>query len=118
MPFPKACEAIFNEAVGDEVFSVLKLGKALLGKVEDKKFLADYSAISVNINGKPEQWLLNALIRFAFLIELVKAPKIETTKFEVRWASRLGQDDPRFSTFDECVNIFQTLFEQLKEGLK
>src|SRR3972149_965403 len=45
-----------------------------------------------------------AILRHVFLIELVKTPKIETTKFRVRWFSELA-DDPRGSSFDECVEM-------------
>jgi hypothetical protein len=117
MPFSNECQAHFDSAVNDEVFSVPKLGVVLLDKVTDAQFLADYKAISAVASGKVDRWLLNALVRFAFLIELVKAPKIETTKFEVRWADRLSKHDPRFATFDECVGIFKTAFEQLKSAL-
>ena len=36
---------------------------------------------------------------FVFLIELVKVPKIETTKFRMRWFGQL-EGDPRYCSFD------------------
>ena len=56
-----------------------------------------------------------AILRHVFLIELVKAPKIETTKFRVRWFPEL-QDDPRGASFDECVEIACELLAQLAGG--
>jgi hypothetical protein len=45
-----------------------------------------------------------SILRNVFLIELVKVPKIETTKFRVRWIEQL-RGDPRYCSFDECLNI-------------
>ena len=61
--------------------------------------------------------VLQGVIRAAFLIELVKSPKIETTKFEVRWATRLGAADPRFATYDQCFEIYEELIRELEEAL-
>ena len=52
--------------------------------------------------------LAQAILRNIFLIELVKKPAIETTKFRVRWVNEL-QVDPRGCSFDECLNIARDL---------
>jgi len=54
------------------------------------------------------QNLVYSIIRNSFLIELVKTPKIETTKFRVRWALDL-LGDPRYCSFDECLWIAMDL---------
>ena len=56
--------------------------------------------------------LAAALLRHVFLIELVKVPKIETTKFRVRWFSEL-ENDPRGCSFAECVDIARDLLADL-----
>jgi hypothetical protein len=48
------------------------------------------------------------ILRHAFLIELVKIPGIETTKFRTRWYSQLS-GDPRECSFEECLEIAQDL---------
>jgi hypothetical protein len=40
--------------------------------------------------GEKYQKIGKALIRYIFLIELVKVPAIETTKFRVRWFEQLN----------------------------
>lgn len=57
---------------------------------------------------KQTKRILQAILRFSFYIEPVKQPKIETTKFEVRWAASLNSD-PRQSSYDVCLAIFEKL---------
>lgn len=57
-----------------------------------------------------------ALLRHVFLIELVKLPAVETTKFRVRWFEQL-HDDPRECSFDECVVILHDLLQELPDWL-
>lgn len=52
------------------------------------------------------------LLRFSFFIEPVKKPKIDSTKYNVRWSDELT-DDPRYSTYDNCYLIFESLLTQL-----
>ena len=60
-------------------------------------------------DGKHFLKLVEAVIRSAFLIELVKLPTIDSTKFRYRWASQLV-GDPRWATVDECLSIARHLF--------
>jgi hypothetical protein len=64
------------------------------------------------------QHVFRGIVRSSFLIELVKTPKIETTKFEVRWADRLDAADPRFASFDECLKIFDSVLAELEPALE
>jgi hypothetical protein len=57
--------------------------------------------------------LLIGILRFSFLIEIVKTPKIETTKFESRWGQRLSENDPRRASFQKCVDIYKQSVVQL-----
>ena len=56
--------------------------------------------------------LSHSIIRNTFLIELVKVPKIETTKFRVRWCEQL-ENDPRYCSFEECQEIAIDLLTSL-----
>lgn len=56
-----------------------------------------------------------AILRHVFLIELVKVPAIETTKFRVRWFSQLN-GDPRHCEFEECLDIARDLLSDLCDG--
>ena len=61
--------------------------------------------------------LAYAVLRNAFLIELVRIPKIETTKFRVRWVSQIS-NDPRYCPFEECLDIGEVLLESLPSWLE
>ncbi len=61
--------------------------------------------------------LANAIFRHAFLIELVKTPKIESTKFRCRWYQPMADgNDLRWCSFDECVEIASDLFDDMCGG--
>jgi hypothetical protein len=57
-----------------------------------------------------------SILRNAFLIELVKIPKIETTKFRFRWFEQLNQD-PRYCSFEECLRIAEELIISLPQWI-
>lgn len=61
--------------------------------------------------------LTHALLRHIFLIELVKVPKIESTKFRVRWYQQL-EGDPRECSFEECLLITEDLLKSLVRWLE
>lgn len=69
-------------------------------------------SIESNFDSNINKKLRQAIIRFVFLIELVKVPKIETTKVRVRWFPQLN-GDPRFCSFEECCEIFVSVYQQL-----
>lgn len=56
--------------------------------------------------------VIKHLIRFSFYIEPVKKPKIETTKYAVRWSDELI-GDPRFATYATCHAIFNAKLTSL-----
>ena len=98
---------LFEAAVNANVFRGKALLMRLLPELDEKpelravveKLEAAWPSLSVG------QKVFLGIVRWSFLIELVKAPKIETTKFEVRWADRLGEGDPRFSSFEDCMKM-------------
>lgn len=59
--------------------------------------------------------LARAILRHVFLIELVKVPAIETTKFRARWFAQLD-GDPRRCDFAECIDIARDLLAHLAGG--
>ena len=73
-------------------------------------------SIESNFDDKINIKIRQAIIRFVFLIELVKVPKIETTKVRVRWFSQLNED-PRHCSFEECCQIFVSVYQQLSVWL-
>lgn len=62
--------------------------------------------------GRNYSKVAEAIIRNSFLIELVKVPKIESTKFRVRWFPQLA-GDPRECSFEECLAIANGLLSEL-----
>lgn len=104
--------AIIDAAVDSDRFGMNTLFNLL---VSNQEFLSFWESkkleeIVGSVNTKK---LLIGILRFAFLIEIVKTPKIETTKFESRWGKRLAQDDPRYANFEECVQIYKQSTEKL-----
>jgi len=73
------------------------------------EILADgISILKTSFSEKKYKQLACGILRHAFLIELVKVPGIETTKFRTRWYSQLS-GDPRECSFEECLEIAQNL---------
>jgi hypothetical protein len=113
-------KSIFDTAIEAETFR----GKALLKELlpvlaKQPKLHAAYQSLTATWPKKTtgaETFL--GIVRWSFLIELVKTPKIETTKFEVRWADRLGKDDPRFATYEECLEMCIVLAEEVARSAK
>jgi hypothetical protein len=112
-------KAIFDTAIGAETFrGRLLLQKFVVTLDSHPELHAAYTALLSAWPKKPtgaEVFL--GIIRWCFLIELVKTPKIETTKFEVRWADRLGRDDPRFATYDECLEMCLVLAKEAAQAV-
>lgn len=69
-------------------------------------------ALKNTLGPKSYKKLTQAILRNVFLIELVKVPAIETTKFRVRWYPQL-ENDPRLCSFDECLLIATDLLGAL-----
>jgi hypothetical protein len=89
--------------------------EAITRALQGTQVARQLATISSVLGHRVGTYVYQSVIRFAFLIELVKAPKIETTKFEVRWASRLGESDPRYASYEECFQILQTIMAVLEE---
>ncbi len=100
----------------DGNFSMSKLADAVWPLIEDQPAIAGVTEHLKAALGNNYRKLTYSILRNAFLIELVKVPKIETTKFRVRWFDQLN-DDPRYCSFDECLLIAQDLLSTLPHWL-
>ncbi|MBA7644804.1 hypothetical protein ES703_52551 [subsurface metagenome] len=103
-----------NETTSDR-FRMPILFQIITSALQGTKVARQYAAISSILGHRVSTYVLKSVLRFAFLIELVKTPKIETTKFEVRWASRLEQTDPRYASYEECFHVLETIVAILEE---
>lgn len=104
--------ATIERSVETKNFSMLALHEAAWPKIEaDPQVAPIVSTLRERLSTQYRK-LAYAVLRSTFLIELVKVPKIETTKFRVRWFEQLN-DDPRWCSFDECLNITRDLLTSL-----
>lgn len=76
-----------------------------------------YASIRKSLGPQVGNYVLQGLLRSVFFIELVKLPKVETTKFAVRWSPLLSHaDDPRYCSYADCLSLFETLCEELDQA--
>lgn len=111
-------KTILEREVSSERFRMSAIFEEIMNAVQGTRVLHQCEAIMPTLGEKVSDYVLRGIIRFAFLIELVKTPKIETTKFEVRWADRLAQADPRYSTYEGCLEIFESALATLEEKVR
>lgn len=103
-----------EQAVTQQTFNGKALYRSLLPKLENHPPVRSLiSGARMTLDKGLFDPSVLALVRAAFLIELVKQPKIETTKFEVRWANRLPTSDPRYATFEKCLGVFMVAMRGL-----
>ena len=57
------------------------------------------------------------IVRAVFFIELVKAD-VTSTKYDVRWAERFPEGDPRIASFEQCCQIYETICHQIHRLLR
>jgi len=107
---------VIDAAIASDRFGMNSLFELL---ISDPDFLGlgDSKALEKMFGASHARKLLIGILRFSFLIEIVKVPKIESTKFESRWGDRLSSDDPRHASFEECVDIYKGLVGKLVEQL-
>lgn len=87
------------ELLYDEVWSMFSSDEAIVDSL---------NILNQKLKPKECKKLAYGILRHAFLIELVKLPKVETTKFCTRWDSQLSQDS-RNCSFLECKDIAHDL---------
>jgi len=108
----------FRRVVEDEVgrarFSMPAVVRGALATLSGTEDLAAHAAVEEAAGRRVAMHVLKGVLRSVFLIELVKTPKIETTKFEVRWASRLEERDPRHASYDDCCAALRSVMAELR----
>lgn len=107
--------AITSATATDGDFSMTQLYGAAWPILE-QYFYRLVPELRIKLGEKHYKKFGQAILRHVFLIELVKVPKIETTKFRTRWFSQLN-NDPRWCSFDECLSIAEDLITGLREWL-
>ena len=78
----------------------------------DAAIAASLTSIRRDLSSTHYRKLQYAILRQVFLIELVKQPRIETTKFRARWCNELAED-PRGCSYEECLQIARSLLIEL-----
>lgn len=105
-------KTVIDAAIASDRFGMNALFDLLISNQEFSG-LGDSTSLEKLLGSSNTRKLLIGVLRFAFLIEVVKRPKIETTKFESRWGQRLSGDDPRKASFQECTEIYRYSITQL-----
>jgi hypothetical protein len=108
----EALKTTIEQLVDVERFNMRKLCTAAWPLVEQHDLTRVHLQTLKDATGSHFGSLCNIILRYAFLIELVKVPKIESTKFRVRWYKQL-KNDPRECSFDECLAIAAELLTDL-----
>ena len=103
---------LIEQVVAAENFSMPQLADAVWPLVEEERRVAGEIHVLRGMLQDNYRKLSYSVLRNAFLIELVKFPKVETTKFRVRWFHELD-GDPRYCSFDECLDIAVELLRTL-----
>ncbi len=113
MSSPKAKVKDFLElAVARENFSMRVLFQELMPVLETalgEKYKIIKNALGQRVN----DYVFQGIVRSTFLIELVKTPKIDSTKFRVRWTEALSPSEPRYCSFEECFNLLEKVTSEL-----
>ncbi len=118
MRFSEGSQAFLEREIENERFSLRAVFKHLTVVEGSNEPLQYYASIQERLGDKVANDVLHGLLRAVFFIELVKEPKIETTKFALRWKDRLSeQSDPRYASYTECLLIFEKLIEDLDAAL-
>jgi hypothetical protein len=118
---PQALEQIrqiLDEGVAAERFSMSTVCGRLEAALKGRAPFEHLKLFRSTLGDEAGNGLFSGIVRFAFLIELVKQPKIETTKFEVHWAGRIPRVDPRHATFEQCYEMFENLAHTAVDALQ
>jgi len=86
-------------------------------------FSQNLAALKRSLGHSNYNKLSRIILRHIFLIELVKLPKVESTKFRVRWCDQLEgntidakENQQRYCSFEECIRIAAEILDQLATG--
>jgi hypothetical protein len=107
---------IFEAAVLQPRFSMNQVYKAVRVNT-DAPYQAQYSDIERALGIAVSKKIIQGILRFAFFIEPVKTPKIESTKFAVRWGSELTSTEIRVAAYPDCLAIYEFLLTEIQTAL-
>ena len=105
---------IFDNAVAQQRFSMTEVFNAVLSDTS-RNTQKTYKNLQQRIGNKVAKKVFQSVLRFSFFIEPVKKPKIESTKYAVRWNTEL-LNDLRYAPYDECLKIFKQLLGSLLQA--
>jgi hypothetical protein len=107
-----AMKDTLEKMVDVERFSMPQLANALAPLfAKDEEVAEALAELQGALGGKHYDQFLRTIVRNVFLIELVKVPAIETTKFRVRWYEQLN-NDPRFCSYEDCLKIARLIIRE------
>ena len=104
-------------------------GNTMYNKIHpilQKEFPQQLPTILSKLDRRDYAYVITALIRNVFLIEIVN-DEISSTKMEVRWTKKksaskkqekFDNSDPRFCSFDECCIILEDLLNKLSNAVQ
>lgn len=105
-------KAILETAAAQPRFSMNQAYRDITQNPPSRHFSA-YQAVQSVLGKSTGKKVIQGILRFAFFIEPVKTPKIESTKFAVRWGSQLA-NDPRTASFETCLAVYDHLLEEIQ----
>ena len=110
-------QPIFEAMAARDRFNMNQVARSIESATGNPASLLRLQQFTSSLGTKVARHILLGVLRSVFLIELVKAPKIESTKFETRWAVRLGTVDPRHASYDECAAMLDQVITEVEASL-
>ena len=104
---------ILENSVNTDRFSIAEVYNQIFSHSD---FIYYQTTLENVFSSKIATHILRSIMRFSFYIEPVKQPKIESTKFTIRWAESLLRDS-RFCCYEDCYIIFRKLLDELLEHI-
>lgn len=110
-------KAILEAAVAQPRFGMSQVYDAI-AQNPDPRYATLYQIIETFLGKSVGKKVIQGILRFAFFIEPVKTPKIESTKFAVRWGIEILNSDPRFASYKDCLTIYDRLLADIHNALQ
>ena len=108
----KQLKAVFDRAVRADRFSE----RSLFDQTESLRASSPVAQLNTELDKlltpAELQIVHRRMTRAVYLIELVKGD-VSSTKYDVRWTSRLASGDPRKVSFEECLATHQKLCREV-----
>jgi hypothetical protein len=117
LPTADTLRSVFDEEMSKARFSMRNLSGTAADALAGSPAFRDFLSVTAALGDRIGTYAFRAALRAAFLIELVKED-VKTTKFAVRWTSRLDPDDPRYASFDVSYEVFEHLMNLLSQAVR